>query len=336
MKNYYELLGVTKDASEQDIKTAFRKLSLKYHPDRNPDDKIAEEKFKEINEAYQTLGNPEKRQEYDLGGSRSAGFPGFSGTDHINDILRSMGFNIEFGNNPFAQNKDRSAQRMQVKQQVNISLKDAVFGCEIELDVPSYINCKDCDGIGGTKNQCHKCNGAGQTATFLGTVQYLSTCVTCNGKGYVLTTTCHTCNQEGFKKKTKHLKLKIPAGIQNNTTLRINPESDERADIFIVVSIMAHPKISRNGATLFSTEIVSCLDAIVGAKKMVETIDGYAELTIPPGTQHGQHLTIDGKGGILTNGRANHVVSVYIEIPKNLSPEQIKKIKDIRDKILKN
>src|SRR6478736_1860765 len=130
MKNYYELLGVAKDASEQDIKSAFRKLSLKYHPDRNPDDKIAEEKFKEINEAYQTLGNPEKRQEYDLGGSRNSGFPGFGGADHINDILRNMGFNIEFGGN---QARERS-QRMQIKQQINITLKYAVFGCDVELD----------------------------------------------------------------------------------------------------------------------------------------------------------------------------------------------------------
>lgn len=333
MKNYYDILGVEKDANEQDIKTAYRKLSLKYHPDRNPDDKVSEEKFKEINEAYQTLGNVEKRQTYDLGDS---GFPNFGGNDHINDILRSMGFNvnIDFDAGPFARNRDdERTQRIQVKQKINISLRDAVFGCDFELDVPSYVNCKSCNAAGGTRAQCYKCNGAGQTMTFLGTVQYSATCVTCNGKGYVLTTTCVDCNQEGFKRKSKHLKLKIPAGIQNNTALRINSESDEKSDIFIIISIAHHPKFSRNGATLFSTETISCLDAMIGGKITIETIDGNAELIIPAGTQHGQHLVVEGHGGVLTNGRANHVANIHIEIPKNLAPEQIKKIKDIRDKL---
>jgi len=338
MKNYYDVLGVDKDAAEQEIKAAYRKLSLKYHPDRNPDDKIAEERFKEINEAYQTLGNAEKRQQYDLGGTGfPGGFPGgFGGNDHINDILRSMGFNIniDFGGAPQTRNGN-NVQRFQVKQQVNITLRDAVFGCEVEIDVPSYINCKDCSGVGGDKKQCHKCQGVGQTVTFLGTMQYPATCVTCNGKGYVLTSTCATCNQEGFKKQSKHLKLKIPAGIQNGSALRINPEPNERCDIFIVVGVMLHPKINRNGATLFSNEVVSCLDAMVGGKKAVETIDGAVELIIPPGTQHGQQLIIDGHGGILTNGRANHIVNVHLEVPKNLTPEQTKKIKDIRDKLAK-
>lgn len=334
-RDYYEVLGVKKDATEQEIKTAFRKLSLKYHPDRNPDDKVAEEKFKEINEAYQNLGDATKRQQYDMGGV--AGFPGFgyTGNDHINDILRSMGFNInvDFGGRNQRPNKNT---RFQVKQQANISLRDAVFGCDVELDTTAFVNCKDCNGDGGTKAQCHKCNGAGQTVTFLGTVQYPATCVTCNGSGHVLTTTCPACNQEGYKKKPKHLKIKIPAGIQHGVALHVNPEPDERSDIFIVVNVMPHPRIQRNGATLFSTEVVSCLDAMIGGKKTVETIDGNIELVIPAGTQHGQHLVIEGHGGILTNGRANHIVNVHLEVPKNLTPEQIKKIKDIRDKLTKN
>lgn len=338
MTNYYDVLGVAKDASEQEIKAAYRKLSLKYHPDRNPDDKIAEEKFKEINEAYQTLGNTEKRQVYDMGGAQPGGFPGgFGAGSDINDILRSMGINlnIDFGG-PFGGRRNSGNQRMQVKQQVNITLHDAVFGCEVELDVPTFVSCKDCNGDGGTKIKCHKCNGVGQTVTFLGTMQYPATCVTCNGKGHVLTTTCATCNQEGYKRQSKHLKIKIPAGIQNNTALHISPEPNERCDVFIVVAVAPHPKINRNGATLFSTEVISCLDAMVGGKKIVETIDGDVELEIPAGIQHGQHLIVEGHGGVLTNGRANHVVNVHLEVPTGLTPEQIKKIKDIRDKMAKN
>lgn len=330
MKNYYDLLGIQKEATEQEIKQAFRKLSLKYHPDRNPDDKVAEEKFKDINEAYQTLGDANKRQQYDMGAS---GFPaGFTGGQgfpgDLNDILRNMGFNI---NIDFGQRTRNEAEKFQFKQQVNIQLRDAVFGCEIELDVPSYLNCKDCAGVGGNKAKCHKCDGAGHTITYLGPKQYPATCVTCNGKGHVLTTTCSTCNQEGYKRSTRHVKLKIPAGIQNGSALRLT-EPDDRSETIIIVGVVPHPKINRNGATLFSTERVSCLDALVGGKKTVETIDGMAELIIPAGTQHGQHLVVEGQGGILTTGRANHVVSVYIDVPTDLSPEQIKKIKSIRDK----
>lgn len=330
-KDYYDVLGVNKDASEAELKAAYKKLSLKYHPDRNPDDKIAEDKFKEINEAYQTLGDPEKRQAYDMGGQ---GFPGgFGGPGgDINDILRSMGFNINFD---FGGPRTRGEQRFQVKQPITISLREAVFGCEVELDVPAYVNCKDCSGVGGTKKECHKCNGAGQTVTFIGPMQYPATCITCNGKGYVLITTCATCNQEGYKRKNKHIKVKIPAGMQNNNILRLPTDPDERSDIFILVNVLPHPKIQRNGATLFSTERVSVLDAMVGGKITVETIDGNVELAIPAGTQQGQQLVINGHGGILTNGRANHIVSVHLEVPTNLTAEQAKKIKDLRDKLSK-
>lgn len=331
-KDYYEVLGITKDASEQDIKQAFRKLSLKYHPDRNPDDKIAEEKFKEINEAYQTLSDADKRHMYDMGGQ---GFPGFGPSGDINDILRSMGFNINIDFGGMNPRNQRGQQRFQVKQQINITLKDAVFGCEVEIDAPSYINCKDCNGDGGTKKECHKCKGAGHTVQFVGPSQYHVTCVTCNGTGHVLTTTCHACNQEGFKKQTRHLKFKVPAGIAHGAALRMPVEPNERSDIFVVVGVVPHSKIQRNGATLFSTERISVLDALVGGKKVVETIDGNVELSIPAGTQHGQQLVIEGKGGILTNGRANHIVNVFLEVPTNLTPEQTKKIKDIRDKLAK-
>jgi len=329
-KDYYEILGVGRDATEQEIKAAFRKLSLKYHPDRNPDDKIAEEKFKEINEAYQTLSDAEKRSAYDMGG-QGPSFPGFGGFGgDINDILKSMGFNIniDFGGSP----RNRGQQRFQVKQQITLPLKDSVFGCEVEIDVISYVNCKDCGGDGGTKVDCHKCKGAGQTIQFVGPTQYKVTCVTCNGKGFVLTATCHSCNQEGFKKKNRHLKFKVPAGIGHGAALRMPAEQDERCDIFVIVAVMPHPKIQRNGATLFSTERISVLDALVGGKKMVETIDGDVELPIPAGTQHGQHLVIEGRGGVLTNGRANHIVNVHLEVPTDLTAEQLKKIKEIRDK----
>lgn len=327
MKNYYDILGVAEGASEKEIKSAYRKLSLKYHPDRNPNDKVAEEKFKEINEAYQTLSDPEKRNIYDMGGINPDG--NFSPNDAINEILRNIGININFGGNPFG--RRQSTGRILIQQQVNITLKDAVFGCDIELDVPSYMNCAECNGIGGTKATCHKCSGAGQNVTFLGTMQFPALCVTCNGKGYVLTSTCQKCNQEGFKKGIRKIKIKIPAGIQSGAIMRVNPQPNDKCDVHIIVGVINHPKISRNGATLFSVESVSCLDAITGGVIKVETIDGLTmDLQIPAGTQHGQQLVIEGKGGVLSNGRANHIVNVNIEIPTNLTPEQIQKIKEIK------
>lgn len=320
MTSFYEVLGVEKDASEQEIKKAYRKLSLKYHPDRNPNDKAAEDKFKEINEAYQTLGDKDKKNVYDNGGSNQFNF---GGADQINEILRSMGFGFN--------NQNTKSNKFQVQHQINISLYQAVFGCNVELDLPSYINCKDCAGVGGTKKTCHACNGAGHTLTFLGALQYPSKCVTCSGKGHILTTACKSCNQEGFKKKTRHINLKIPAGIQSNVAMHISSEPDDRSDVYIIVNVAKHPTISRNGATLFSTEKVSCFDAMIGGKIKVETIDGSVNLNIPVGTQHGDQLIIEGHGGVLTNGRANHIVQIQIEIPKNLTDEQIKKIQEVKE-----
>ena len=327
MSNHYQTLGIEETATDDEIKRAYKKLAMQHHPDRNADDKDAETKMKEINEAYQVLGDSEKRRMYDMGADNDSGF-GF-GNDNLNDILKSMGFNINFG---FGGSRS-AEQRMQVKHQVTIPLKDAVFGCTTDLNIPVYVNCVSCKGIGGDKATCHKCNGAGQTVTFLGTIKYPAQCVTCNGAGYVLTSTCSTCNRQGYTRKSRHIKLKIPAGIQNGAALRINPEKDDRCEVFILVAVMPHPKINRNGATLFSTETISCLDAMIGGAKQVETIDGYVVLQIPAGTQQGQQLVIEGHGGVLTNGRANHLVNVHIDVPTNLTAEQTKKIKDVRDKI---
>lgn len=323
MKDYYEILGVKEDATAQEIKTAYRQLSRQYHPDLNkePD---AEKRMQEINEAYQTLSDTGKRQAYDMGDVNQ----------NINDIFQNMGFNIniDFGNvvnNPFVHTAQSDKTRM--RHAVNISFKDAIFGCEVDAVVPSYIICADCSGVGGNKATCHKCKGAGQNITMLGTMQFPALCIVCNGKGYVLTSACRNCNQEGVKKKTRHIKVKIPAGTQHHTMLRIESAADDKCEVFIVVNVMPHPKISRNGATLFSTEVVSCLDAMIGGSKMVDTIDGMCELIIPAGTQHGQQLVIEGRGGILSNGRANHLVNVHIEIPKDLTPKQVAKLKEIKE-----
>jgi molecular chaperone DnaJ len=330
MKNYYEILGLDQEADEKAIKKAFRALSIKYHPDKNPGDKASEETFKEISEAYNTLSDAQKRQAYDM--SNTQIYNNANPQDQINEILRQMGININFGGRANKQGQ----QRFQVHHQVSISLYEAVFGCEKNIKVPSYINCQGCNGAGGKREKCHKCNGAGYTEMFLGAAKIPSSCVTCNGSGSIITATCSSCNQEGYKKSTKQVKVKIPAGIQQQTAMHVPPDINDKCEIYIIINVEKHSKINRNGATLFSTEIISCLDALVGGKKKIETIDGHYDLIIPPGTQQGAQLTIEGCGGILSSGRAHHIVNIHIDIPTNLSAEQIKQIEEIRNNRSKN
>jgi molecular chaperone DnaJ len=326
MKDYYEILGVNRDANEQEIKKAFRKLSLAHHPDRNPDNKDAEEQFKTINEAYQVLGDPEKRRAYDMGGQ---GFD-VDPREHINDILRSMGFNINIDfsqSNPFAQ-----SNKIQFKHQINITLHDAIFGCNVDVNVPSYINCKSCNGVGGKKEACKPCKGAGKTLTFLGTMQYPATCVSCGGRGYVLTSTCANCNQEGYKRGNKKIKLKVPAGVKHQAMLRINSDPEDRCDVIIIVNVMQHSKIKRNGNVLYSNEAISCIDAMLGCVKNIETIDGRCDLHISPGIQNGQQITMPNHGIINADGsRGEYIVGINISTPTDLDADVVNKLNEVKE-----
>ncbi len=329
MASYYELLGVDKTANDKELKSAYRKLSMKYHPDRNPDDKIAEEKFKEISEAYHILIDASKRQAYDMGVS-----PGTIYNNPIDEILKNMGFNIHMDFNNIHSQPGSVKQKMQITQQLNITLQEAVFGCEKEITVPAYMSCVECNGIGGDKVVCQKCSGAGHTTRFLGAMQYRSTCITCNGKGHTLSTACRACNQEGIKKQMRSVKMKIPGGVQSQVALHIASEPEDKCEVFVVINVIKHPTINRNGATLFSTEKISCIDAMFGGQIKISTIDGEAALIIPPGTQQGQQLVIEGRGGILTSGRANHIVNVHIDIPTDLTPAQFAKLLEVKNTVI--
>lgn len=320
-KDYYKILEVEKTATDEEIKKAYKRLARKYHPDHNKDPE-AEDKFKTINEANQILGNQEKRKAYDTLYSQ----PQFNQNDMINDILRSM--NMGFGqHNPYSQ---QHQGKIQFRHPVSVSFNDAVFGCEINIDVPSYINCDGCNGKGGDTIVCKACNGAGKNSTFIGASRFESTCITCNASGHTLSSTCQKCNRNGYTKKMRHLKLKIPQGIQNQSILHIGSDINDRADVFIVVNVQKHPKIERNGNTLYSTEVISCIDALIGVKKIVEIIDGKEEIEIPAGTQYGAQIIIEKKGIPTQNGRNNHIVNIQIDIPK-LTQQQIEKVKQIME-----
>lgn len=329
MKDYYKILGVKEDAAESDIKKAYRELALVNHPDRNKDDKVAENKMKEINEAYQTLGDPEKRRVYDVGSNN----PNIDPREQINDILRGMGFNI---NIDFTQSNPLRQQKMQFKHQISINLHDAIFGCEVDVDIPSYMNCDACGGNGGQKITCKSCSGAGQTFTFLGTLQYPVSCVACGAKGFTLASTCQKCNQEGYKRGTKHVKIKVPAGVKNHSIMRLKSDPNDRCEVLIVVNVLRHDTITRqNNDVLSSIEKISCFDAILGCVKTIELIDGKYELTIPQGVQYGQQISIQDRGALLNNKRVEHVVVIEISTPRELDNKDMEKIKHMRDKLNK-
>lgn len=327
MKDYYTVLGVESDASEADIKKAYRTLSFKYHPDKNPDDKIAEDKFKEINEAYQTLGDPQKRQQYDLGDPGDA--PEFG--MNINDMLRNFGIDLNTGGfGGFGRNQAGPGKQYKYNIPLNVSFKDAVFGTEQEVIIPSHKKCDDCTGQGGTTAKCGTCNGTGQTMRMLGTMQIVSTCHKCSGKGIVLTTTCGKCKGIGSIKENKKITVKIPAGIQNGSMMHFGSDPNELADIYLSISAAAHPRITRSGVILQSTEKISCLDAVVGGTIKIELIDGEIDLHIPAGVQHGQQLRVKGHGGKLPDGtRADHMVTLNLVVPKTLRADHKEAINKI-------
>ena len=287
-RDYYEVLGVSKDASDAEIKKAFKKLALKYHPDRNPDDpKAAEEKFKEINEAYSVLSNSQKRAQYD----------------------------------------------------VDIALKQAAFGTEMEIEVPKEETCDHCHGEGaepGSKvDTCPDCHGTGQQRvvqnTPFGQMVNVRTCSRCGGSGKIIHDKCKKCHGSGTVKVRKKLKIKIPAGVDDGARLRVAGEGEPgtrgggHGDLYVYIFVRRDPKFAREGSDILSEETISFAQAALGTKIPVETLDGKIELNIPAGTQTGTLFRIRGKGIPVLgakNRRGDHHVRVTVSIPKKLNDKQ--------------
>lgn len=350
-KDYYELLGVSRDASADDIKRAYRKLAMKYHPDRNPDDKEAEARFKETSEAYEVLSDAEKRKKYDQfghDGLRSAFGPGgfdfsrdFTHMGDIQDILGSIfGNGGGFFDDLFGGGRRRSRTGPQrgsdLRFDLQIDLEEVAFGSHREISLPISVECGDCRGSGVAKGSsretCKHCGGNGQVVAGGGFFQVRQTCPVCGGSGSVVRNPCKTCDGTGRAKQRKRLTLKIPQGVETGSRLRLAGKGEgglrggPAGDLYVVLHVNQHKLFERRGDDLHCDVPVPVETAILGGKVDVPTIDGFAKIKLAPGTETGKVFRLKGKGipNVEGYGRGSLHVRVIPEIPVKLSSDQKK------------
>ncbi len=349
-KNYYDVLGVTKDATPDQIKSAYRKLAKQYHPDFHPNDPAAAEKFKEINEANETLSDENKRKQYDYelehpGMGGFGGMGGAGGMGGFEDIISSMfgGFG-GFGGRQSAPQRSRGAD---IEQTVRLSFLDAIKGCSKEISYFRNEPCKSCSGTGAKNGtaftQCSKCGGSGrvkyQQDTIFGRTIQVGACPDCNGTGKKITDRCPDCKGVGYTRKQTSFTINIPAGVDNDSSLRkrgygqASANGGECGDLYVYFRIDPHKLLVRKDKDLFVTVPISYRTACVGGKIKVPGIDDMIELTIPAGTASGTRFSLRGKGVKTVNGTGSLFVMVEIDIPNKLSREQIKKIDDFEDSV---
>lgn len=345
-RDYYEVLGVSRDADDAALKKAYRTLAKKYHPDMNPGDKEAEQKFKEVNEAYGVLSDPEKRKQYDQFGHAAfdpssgagTGFSGFGDFD-FGDIFSSFfGGSSQSG---FSSSRAQSAPipGEDIEQSVVISFEESLFGCKKDISYNRVEACPDCNGSGaapGTSPEtCSVCHGTGrvtvQQRTFMGMMQTQSTCQSCRGRGKIVKTPCKNCNGKGYVRITRKLAVTIPAGIENGQRVALRGQGSvgrnggSPGDLIIQVSVRPHPIFEREGSSVFCEIPISFTEAALGAEIDVPTPSGKTKkFTIPEGTQPGTSFTLRGEGAPdVYNGRkGNLVFTVTVEVPRSLTPEQ--------------
>lgn len=364
-RDYYEVLGVDKNASADEIKKAYRKLAVKYHPDKNPGDKEAEEKFKEAAEAYSILSDADKKARYDQfghAGVDGAG-PDFSGGfGNLNDILNDLfggafgggfggfsGFGGGFGGGRGGQRQQRVYRGRDIRVRVKLTLEEIAKGVEKEISIEKSVPCSECGGRGAKNSSdiktCSACGGTGQVqrvvnSLFGQTVTY-STCQQCGGEGKVITNPCRSCGGSGLVRKRETIKVKIPAGVEAGMQLTIAGEGHAaknngiNGDLLVVIEEQEHPDFKREGNNLYYTKIVSLPEAILGAEVEIPCLDGPRRIKIDAGTQSGTVTRINGKGLPTVNGyggTGDLYVKIAVWIPKKLDKEDKAVIESLRDK----
>jgi molecular chaperone DnaJ len=340
-RDYYEILGVARSASTDDLKAAFRKMARQYHPDVNkaPD---AEERFKEINEAYAVLSDPEKRAAYDRFGHAGVRGPG-GGVDFnvdFSDFADIFGDLFGFGGFGRTSRRSRNVPRRggDLQYRLDLTFEEAVFGAEKEVEITRDETCTTCNGSGsepGTSPiRCKTCNGAGEVRqvrqTILGSMVQVTTCPTCNGQGEIIETPCHTCQGRGQVRRTRKKVVSVPAGVDTNTQIRLAGEGQPginggpNGNLYIVINVKPHKYFRRRDYDILMDLNVNVAQAVLGAEVEIPTVDGQATLKIPAGTQPGKVLHMRGKGvpHLRSNGRGDQLVVVNVEIPSRLNQEQ--------------
>nr|WP_321407609.1 molecular chaperone DnaJ [uncultured Carboxylicivirga sp.] len=357
-RDYYEILEVSKNASAEEIKKAYRKKAIQYHPDKNQGDKAAEEKFKEAAEAYEVLSNAEKRQRYDqfghagVGGAAGGGFGGGMSMDdifsHFGDIFGGgfggfSGFG-GFGGSSRGGRRVNKGSNLRVK--VKLNLEEIANGAEKKIKVKKYIQCNSCSGTGAADSSsysnCSTCHGSGQVTrisnTILGQMQTSSTCPTCGGDGKIITNKCTSCAGEGIVRDDEVISLNIPAGVEEGMQLSVSGKGNAarrggvNGDLLVLIEEEKHPELVRDGNNLIYSLNISIPDAILGTPVEIPTVEGKVKVKIEPGTQPGKILRLRGKGlpEVNSYGRGDLLVQIQVFIPKNISKEDRKAVEKMQ------
>lgn len=359
-RDYYDVLGISKGASDDEIKKAYRKLAMQYHPDRNPDDKVAEEKFKEAAEAYEVLSNNDKRKMYDQFGksafSQGAGAQGYRGGFNFDDIFGGggggggQGFGFEdifdsfFGGGgrrgASGQRKSRKTRGSDIRADITLNITDVLHDKNLKIKVRRNESCDDCHGSGsksgGGEKTCPTCGGSGMVRTTQGFFSVSTTCPTCQGAGTVVSDPCRKCNGSGVIEKDEIITVKIPAGVEDGMRLRISGEGDvgnqagPRGDLYVLIHINNNTAFERDGSNLYGKLKISFPRAVFGGEVPVETLEGTKKIHIPAGVQVGHQIRIRGEGipDIRTKTRGDIFYQVSIDVPRSVNGQEKRLLKE--------
>jgi molecular chaperone DnaJ len=348
-RDYYEVLGVARTASAQEIKSAYRKIAVRDHPDRNPGDKEAEERFKEAAEAYAVLSDTEKRARYDRFGHQGvAGAGGFGGFDptifaDFSDILGDFfGLGGGFGRRAGGTGMTRGAD---LRYDLTLTFEEAAFGTETTLRIPRFESCPRCKGNGSASGAppaaCSACGGRGQVRFTQGFFTVARTCPQCQGEGRVVSDPCPECKGEGRVERERSISVKIPAGVDTGARLRLAGEGEHGrrggppGDLYVVLQVRPHAQFRRDGATVFSRVSISYPQAVLGTNLEVDTLHGKAPLDVPPGTAYGRDFRLRGQGipRLDGSGKGDHVVTVQVDVPnpRDLGEEEVQLLRRLAE-----
>lgn len=351
-RDYYDVLGVKKDASADELKKAFRRAAVEHHPDRGGD----ETKFKEINEAYEVLKDSDKRQRYDQFGHEGVG--GASGNPFAGGYGQGQNVNFDFGDLGLGdifssffgggqpQGRRRESRGRDVETTIEISFEEAVFGTEADLTLNIQDNCEHCKGStvepGHELKTCDQCKGSGQvmtvTRTVFGNIQQAALCPKCEGRGKIPEKVCTVCHGKGTKAKKQTIQLKVPAGVDDGATIRLREHGEAiangpKGDLYVNIRVKPHKHFTREGDLILSEEHVGMIDAALGTEIEVDTVDGPVRMKVPAGTQSGSDFKLSnhGVGHLKGNGRGAHIVTIIVDTPTKLSKSQKKILEDFED-----
>ena len=350
--DFYEVLQVSRDASDQELKASYRRLAMQYHPDRNPNNPEAEEKFKACSEAYQVLSDPEKRAAYDRyghaafqgGGNPFAGAQGFQGDlgDIFGDLFGEM-FNMGGGGGRRA---SRAQRGRDLRYDLTMEFEEAAFGVEKEISIQRLEACEECRGTGSAKGKapatCTGCGGRGQVRFQQGFFSVAKTCGRCNGTGTTISDPCMACRGEGLQSKKHEILVKVPAGVEQDTRIRYQGEGEAgkfggpAGDLYVMLSVNAHKFFERDGDDLHCVMPISFPQAALGTELQIETLEGMATIRIPEGTQSGREIKLKGKGvpHLNSHGKGDLIVEVRVATPSKLSKTQRDLLKQLSETMM--